>query len=1044
MRFDHLGSIIELIFWGLLLAPRETTVLQDAATQAPRVVSVGSRVPGELRPAADAPGPDVPSAEWTLASEAAQRLTVLVESEEADTRLAVLDEAGREVAADDNGGIGDNPRVVFTTEAGRTYRIRIASSFPGEAGAYTLQVVSGESPLPVQKDKVDADMAYYSRALELARGRGEAGRRRAGWVLLRMSTLRSLLGLASPAEDLPLADEALAIAREAGDRSLEAHALAQQGLLYEHAGRSREAIQVLEQSLPLFREVGDEPGSLRPMNVLGSAHKSLGEYPRALEILEQTLVLAEKLGDRHNTITVLNNLAATHDRMDEYTRTLEYAERALGLARELKDERLQSLMETNVGISYLRLGRYQRALDQAEVGVRLARSIGDRREEASALEILAEAYYLVGRSQTALATEAEAVAVQRKVGDPRMLSVALTGLADLESGLGHEADSVAHYEEALRLRRSMGDGRGEGMTLNSLGSACAQAGRWDRALEVQQQALALAKSAGDRRGQARAQSDLAEAQLHLGRYADAAATAGESAAIQGELGFRDLEWAARAILGRAFALLGQPERARRELDAALALIEDIRTDIRGSMDRAGYLDRASTLFESYVALLLDQGEPEAALAMAERARARAFLDLLGSREAAGGPRPPPSATSALAAAAPPSVEQIRELARQRQATVVEYFTSAERLFVWVVQPDGSVRSTSIPLGRKDLTAMVDEMRGALGMTIAARDWEGEAEPPRPLPPGDLHRVLRRLYDALIAPVEAWLPRDPERLVTIVPHGPLFLVSFAALTDPHGRFLVEHHTLSYTPSVGVLHYTRHELPQPASAASQRLLIVGNPTMPALPGRRSRPPRLPGAEAEVRAISRLYPPSQVTALAGAKADERTVRELAPSHAIIHLATHGFIRDDEPLESLLVLAPSPAARGGPPELDDGLLTVRDVFELSLDARLVVLSGCNTGLGRINGDGVIGLARAFLYAGSSSVVASLWRVADVVAGPQMAHFYRALKANGGDAAHALRRAQLETIRDLRLQRYRTAGGRPVPPVPTFWASFVLIGDAR
>jgi len=172
---------------------------------------------------------------------------------------------------------------------------------------------------------------------------------------------------------------------------------------------------------------------------------------------------------------------------------------------------------------------------------------------------------------------------------------------------------------------------------------------------------------------------------------------------------------------------------------------------------------------------------------------------------------------------------------------------------------------------------------------------------------------------------------------------------------------------------------------------------------------------------------------------------VRDLAPGYGIIHLATHGFIRDDEALESLLVLAPSPpAAHPAPSEGDDGLLTMREVFGLNLDARLVVLSGCNTGLGPISGDGVIGLARAFLYAGSASVVASLWRVADVVESPQMVYFYRALQRNGGDTAQGLRRAQLKTIRDLRQRRYRTPEGRPIPALPTFWASFVLIGEPR
>jgi CHAT domain-containing protein len=386
------------------------------------------------------------------------------------------------------------------------------------------------------------------------------------------------------------------------------------------------------------------------------------------------------------------------------------------------------------------------------------------------------------------------------------------------------------------------------------------------------------------------------------------------------------------------------------------------------------------------------------------------------------------------------------------------------------------------------------MREALRTDVAARAWEqGDEEPSvsaagvgrgaaaslaarssvgggktktleaPPISAEDADRVLRRLHAVTLRPVERWLPRDPEHLVTIVPDGPLFLVSFAALADNRGRYCIERHTLSYTPSIGVLRYTARDR-TPAAAAEPRILVVGNPAMPLLPGRQRRPPALPGAVDEARAIRGFYSPSQVTTLTGASAGERRVRELAPDYAMIHFATHGYIRDDEPLESLLALAADAAAsddassarRGeAPPHslstvasgdasstAGDGLLTVREVSELSLDARLVVLSACNSGLGRITGDGVMGLARAFLSAGSRSVLASLWRVSDSVASSHMEQFYRALTRNGARPAAALRMAQLGTIRGLRLRLYRTPSGEPLPSLPVFWASFVLIGE--
>ncbi|HET8646619.1 MAG TPA: CHAT domain-containing protein, partial [Vicinamibacteria bacterium] len=401
-------------------------------------------------------------------------------------------------------------------------------------------------------------------------------------------------------------------------------------------------------------------------------------------------------------------------------------------------------------------------------------------------------------------------------------------------------------------------------------------------------------------------------------------------------------------------------------------------------------------------------------------------------------------------------EQIKEEARRRGATLVEYFVSEDRLFVWVVTPQGGVHAALSPVGRAELTSLVERMRAALNVDAAARDWaapdrDGEDKPSRSVAgaararprPADVRQVLRRLYDVLVLPVQGWLPRRADRVVTVVPHGPLFLVSFAALLDGRGRYLVERHTLSYTPSIGVLSHldARRRRTAPGDL---RVLVVGNPAMPPLPGRKRKPASLPGAEAEVQAIKRLYPASRVTSLTGPAADERRVRELAPAHSIVHLATHGFIRDDEPQESLLALAPSPHGSGQPPPDGDGLLTVQEVSEMSLRADLVVLSGCNTGLGRVSGDGVIGLARAFVQAGAPDVLASLWRVADVLTHPHMEHFHRALRQPGGHPADALRRAQLATIRDLRARRHRMPSGAVVPELPTYWAAFVLLGGGR
>jgi CHAT domain-containing protein len=176
-----------------------------------------------------------------------------------------------------------------------------------------------------------------------------------------------------------------------------------------------------------------------------------------------------------------------------------------------------------------------------------------------------------------------------------------------------------------------------------------------------------------------------------------------------------------------------------------------------------------------------------------------------------------------------------------------------------------------------------------------------------------------------------------------------------------------------------------------------------------------------------------------LEGPAATESRVRTALMGKRIIHLATHGIVRDDDPAGSFLALGISAGAAES-----DGTLTTRDIYELDLDAELVVLSACRSGGATISGDGIAAFARAFIYAGTPSLVASLWDVADEPTNRLLPAFYRDWRT-GTTKARSLRRAQLDLLRDLRAGRIRvetTVGPVRVPPDPMFWAAFVLVGE--
>jgi CHAT domain-containing protein len=298
------------------------------------------------------------------------------------------------------------------------------------------------------------------------------------------------------------------------------------------------------------------------------------------------------------------------------------------------------------------------------------------------------------------------------------------------------------------------------------------------------------------------------------------------------------------------------------------------------------------------------------------------------------------------------------------------------------------------------------------------------------------QAWRALYEVLIAPIERELPQRTGARLTIVPHGPLLGVPFAALRDARGRYLVERYTIHSVPAGAVLQFTAaaggrdpHEGP---------VLLVGDPSsLPRIPGEPALP-RLAGAGDEVRAIARLLPASHTTVLTGGAATEPQVRSALPGKAIIHFATHGIVRDANPLASFLALG---AADDGSA---DGQLTTDEIYGLDLDASLIVLSACRSGGGVLTGDGIAGLARAFFYAGTSSVIVSVWDVADQPTSLLLPAFYRQW-LGGADKAAALRAAQLSLIRSLRAGAITVTlpvGTFVLPEDPAFWAAFVLLGE--
>jgi CHAT domain-containing protein len=508
------------------------------------------------------------------------------------------------------------------------------------------------------------------------------------------------------------------------------------------------------------------------------------------------------------------------------------------------------------------------------------------------------------------------------------------------------------------------------------------------------------------------------------------------------------------------------------------VVEELRAHAVGpAADRAAFLIPHAAPYQELVSLLADGGRPWEALLVAERSKARALLDVLaGGRTAIAPsltaeeraeearleagvlsanselralvrePEPDPTRRQALEAdrtgrrleleswrarqyaahaglrvlrgeSPPLRPEDVAALDADGRTAFLEYSLAGDRGYLFVLRPGkGSLPELTVhrlSMSRTELSRLARELRERL----AARDLGFAA-------------TAVRLHDVLIGPARPALQGAAS--VVLVPDGALWELPFQALRTRAGRYLVEDVALSYAPSLSVLrdmHARRHPSPSPAGA----LLAVGNPDLGRGARRRestvlqSDLKPLPEAEAQVRAIARLYPAGTEAVLVGPEAREGWLKREAAHYRVLHLATHGLLDDASPLYSQLVLA---APREG--EADDGLLEAREILDLDLGADLAVLSACETGRGQAGaGEGLIGMTWAFFVAGCPATVASQWKVEAASTSRLMLAFHRELRA-GRSPADALRLAAIAQLR------------RPDARHPFYWAGFVAMGDAR
>ncbi|GAB4490299.1 MAG: hypothetical protein OHK006_22960 [Thermodesulfovibrionales bacterium] len=757
--------------------------------------------------------------------------------------------------------------------------------------------------------------------------------------------------------------------------------------------------------------------------------------------------------------------AATADELREYIeqgtargQSLKYAEDAVQ-AEQAGNIKAAASLYLSASVLSRTSGNYQKAIECGQKAIDLSRDAGPADIQAKALLQTARAYLRVAQQKraAALAEEAAAYAGRYRMRGIEASANQLLGSiyrkTDLRTALKHLREAFDYYDTLLseasgpevsgtrKGKRAKRVFQQEGHVINFIDIATSLANAYLAANEIEAARDVLGRAARFSDDSPirtmKIQMSLGDLDARLGHRGLALDRHLKACAAAVQLDLPHVVMQACRRTGNDLEHLGRQEESIAYYERAVRAIEDQRSMIQSEEMRSGYFDQMLGSYNDMINALVRLDRSEEAFSYSERSRARTFLDLLASKaDLSRGRasslieeelqlkqrmsalqlkldetddlgikdeldelqrayadflvrlRKDDPEHAALLSAEPLSLGAVQQLLGPNRA-LIEFHVLGGRTIRWIIRRHKASVAV-IPEGRKEINARLHRLRAAI-------EKVGPLE--------DLKKDLRELHALLFRDGGI---REGEELI-FVPHDMLHYLPFAALVSREGRYLIEDHAVSYLSSASLLQFTRAK----SRRVDGQAVAFGNPDLgnPAY--------SLRYAEREAREIRLVFPQSAV--FLQQNATETRAKELSNRYSVVHFAAHAELNEKEPRATALRLATDSS--------NDGDLSVAEVFGMSLSSSLVVLSACETELGPISrGDEIVGLTRAFIYAGTPSVITTLWSVNDKAAYFLMADFYRHIRSMR--KLDALRTAQIGLIKAY--------------PHPFYWAAFMLTGDTE
>ncbi len=936
---------------------------------------------------------------------------------------------------------------------------------------------------------LESALQAYQEGLELARRANAMALE--SQLLSNVGTARIMLGEPELAQHD--CDGALGLAEESGSARAEADALTCLGELDYFRGNLNEAIRSYSKGLSHWQDLGDLAGQAQAQLFLGYAHSDLSEFDRAAAYYKESLQLWRNLNDRRGESLTLVALGYIHLRLGEYQSALSSFMEAIPLIESMGD--VVWLASANCGLAnlYLQLADTESAKAYWIHALSLYEEAGLRMAEAEVLLSIGEIDLASKDYENAITYFEEALALTRELENRRWEAHSLRLLGLAYEPLGDTSKAIDYYEQSLDILQSGEDERYKAYALGDLGRILEDVGEHDRALECLLSAIDLSRATMDRLGESMGLYNLARIESRQRRTRDARDHIEEALLIAESLrsgvASHHLRSSYLASIQLYYKLhiellmrlhkvrpadgldalafeASERARARSLLESLMEAGVDVRQGVDPNLlTRERRLKRElDAKAESHFRLTSRVGTETAAAALASEIRSLADqFDLLQAEIRSRSPR-----YAALTQPQPLSLEAVQEEILDDKTLVLEYSLGEERSFLWAVEK-GEHASFELP-PRAQIDKASREVYESLTARLPLPGESAQAYRTRVLEAdAQFWESASGLSEVLLGPVA---DRLGDKRIAVVSDGAMQYLPFSALPAP-GRsgdpvpLIVEHEivNLPSLSALGILRLEtqgREEPPLTVAVLADPVYEKNDPrvegetvsgerhtqltaaeindrppspqTQRALRGLGStydtgiRVPRLVATRREADSILATAPAGTTLRLLDFEASR--ARAMSPelaSYRILHFATHGIVNNEQPGLSGIVLS-MVDAQGRP---QDGFLRLDDIYNLELPVDLVVLSACNSALGKpVDGEGLIGLVRGFMYAGARRVVASLWKVHDEATSELMAHLYEEMLHENRSPAAALRRAQIAMWEHEEWN------------APFYWAAFVLQGE--